>query len=197
MKSMSPIWHPFTQHAVQPESTLISRGEGAWLESADGRRIFDAISSWWVVTHGHRHPQIMQAIKTQTDNLDQVIFAGFTHPPAEELARRLIAITPPELEYVFFSDSGSTSVEVGLKMALGYWLHSGEHRRRILALEGAYHGHTIRGMSGGQPGVRNPPNDTLLSAVPRLPLPHRGSEQATLDALDQACREAAVAALIV
>ena len=128
MKSMSPIWHPFTQHAVQPESTLISRGEGAWLEAADGRRIFDAISSWWVVTHGHRHPHIVQAIKDQADRLDQVIFAGFTHEPAEELARHLIAITPPELEYVFFSDSGSTSVEVALKMALGFWRHSGENR---------------------------------------------------------------------
>jgi adenosylmethionine-8-amino-7-oxononanoate aminotransferase len=197
MTSTSPVWHPFTQHAVQGEMPTIVKGEGAWLESADGRRIFDAISSWWVVTHGHRHPQIMQAIKTQTDNLDQVIFAGFTHPPAEELARRLIAITPPELEYVFFSDSGSTSVEVGLKMALGYWLHSGEHRRRILALEGAYHGDTIGGMSVGQRGVFNAPYEPLLFDVTRLPFPHRGSEQATLDALDQACREAAVAALIV
>jgi adenosylmethionine-8-amino-7-oxononanoate aminotransferase len=197
MTSTSPVWHPFTQHAVQGEMPTIVKGEGAWLESADGRRIFDAISSWWVVTHGHRHPQIMQAIKTQTDNLDQVIFAGFTHPPAEELARRLIAITPPELEYVFFSDSGSTSVEVGLKMALGYWLHSGEHRRRILALEGAYHGDTIGGMSVGQRGVFNAPYEPLLFDVTRLPFPHRGNEQATLDALDQACREAAVAALIV
>lgn len=115
MTSKSPVWHPFTQHAVPPEATLISRGEGAWLEAADGRRIFDAISSWWVVTHGHRHPHIVQAIKDQTDKLDQVIFAGFTHEPAEKLARHLVAITSPELEYVFFSDSGSTSVEVALK----------------------------------------------------------------------------------
>ena len=75
-KSTSPIWHPFTQHAVQPDPPLIARGEGAWLETAEGERIFDAISSWWVVTHGHRHPHIMQAIKDQADRLDQVIFAG-------------------------------------------------------------------------------------------------------------------------
>ena len=197
MKPKSPIWHPFTQHAVQPESTLISRGEGAWLETADGRRIFDAISSWWVVTHGHRHPHIMQAIKSQADRLDQVIFAGFTHEPAEELARHLMAITPPELEYVFFSDSGSTSVEVALKMALGFWRHCGENRSRILALEGAYHGDTIGGMSVGARGVFNAPYDPLLFDVDRLPFPSAGREQATLDALNTACRNGGVAALIV
>ena len=197
MKPKSPIWHPFTQHAVQPESTLISRGEGAWLETADGRRIFDAISSWWVVTHGHRHPHIMQAIKSQADRLDQVIFAGFTHEPAEELARHLMAITPPELEYVFFSDSGSTSVEVALKMTLGFWRHRGENRSRILALEGAYHGDTIGGMSVGERGVFNAPYDPLLFDVDRLPFPSAGREQATLDALNTACRNGGVAALIV
>jgi adenosylmethionine---8-amino-7-oxononanoate aminotransferase len=197
MKSMSPIWHPFTQHAVQPESTLISRGEGAWLEAADGRRIFDAISSWWVVTHGHCHPHIVQAIKSQVERLDQVIFAGFTHEPAEELARHLIEITPPELEYVFFSDSGSTSVEVALKMALGFWRHRGENRSRILALEGAYHGDTIGGMSVGARGVFNAPYGPLLFDVDRVPFPSAGREQATLDALNTACRNGGVAALIV
>lgn len=197
MKSMSPVWHPFTQHAVQPEATLIAGGEGAWLETGDGRRIFDAISSWWVVTHGHRHPHIVQAIKHQVDRLDQVIFAGFTHEPAERLARHLIAITPPELEYVFFSDSGSTSVEVALKMALGFWRHRGENRSRILALEGAYHGDTIGGMSVGERGVFNAPYDPLLFDVDRLPFPSAGREQATLDALATACRNGGVAALIV
>lgn len=197
MKSISPIWHPFTQHAVQPEPTLISKAEGAWLEAADGRRIFDAISSWWVVTHGHRHPHIMQAIKRQADRLDQVIFAGFTHQPAEELARHLIALTPPELEYVFFSDSGSTAVEVALKMALGFWRHRGENRSRILALEGAYHGDTIGGMSVGARGVFNAPYDPLLFDVDRLPFPSVGREQATLDALSTACRNGGIAALIV
>lgn len=197
MTSRSPVWHPFTQHAVPPEATLISRGEGAWLEAADGRRIFDAISSWWVVTHGHRHPRIMQAIKDQADRLDQVIFAGFTHEPAEKLARHLVAITPPELEYVFFSDSGSTSVEVALKMALGYWRHLGAKRSRILALEGAYHGDTIGGMSVGERGVFNAPYDPLLFDVERIPFPASGREQATFDALKAACRRGDVAALIV
>lgn len=197
MISRSPVWHPFTQHAVPPEATLVSRGEGAWLEAADGRRIFDAISSWWVVTHGHRHPRIMQAIKDQADKLDQVIFAGFTHEPAEKLARHLVAITPPELEYVFFSDSGSTSVEVALKMALGYWRHVGGKRSRILALEGAYHGDTIGGMSVGERGVFNAPYDPLLFDVVRIPFPASGREQKTFDALAMACRRGDVAALIV
>lgn len=197
MTSKSPVWHPFTQHAVQPEAIPIARGEGAWLEAADGRRIYDAISSWWVITHGHRHPHIVQAIKAQADQLDQVIFAGFTHEPAERLARRLVAITPPQLEYVFFSDSGSTSVEVALKMALGFWRHRGENRTRILALQGAYHGDTIGGMSVGERGVFNAPYDPLLFAVDRIPYPEPGREQMTLDALDAACAAGGVAAMIV
>ena len=197
MRSTSPVWHPFTQHAVHGEIPTIVRTDGAWLAAVDGRRIFDAISSWWVVTHGHRYPPIMEAIRTQTDLLDQIIFAGFTHPPAEQLARRLVAITPPPLEHVFFSDSGSTSVEVALKMALGFWQHAGEDRRHILALEGAYHGDTIGGMSVGERGVFNAPYEPLLFDVGRLPFPHKGREQETLTALDNACRERAVAALIV
>lgn len=197
MTKVSPVWHPFTQHAVHGEMPTIVRGEGAWLETADGRRIFDAIASWWVVTHGHRHPRIVAAIKAQADRLDQIIFAGFTHPPAEQLARLLVEITPPELTHVFFSDSGSTSVEVGLKMALGYWLHSGENRRRILALEGAYHGDTIGGMSVGERGVFNAPYEPLLFDVSRLPFPHKGREQETFAALEKACQVEAIAALIV
>ena len=197
MTPKSPVWHPFTQHAVQPEATMIATGEGAWLETPDGQRIFDAISSWWVVTHGHRHPHIMQAVKDQADRLDQVIFAGFTHEPAEKLARHLVAITPPELEYVFFSDSGSTSVEVALKMALGFWRNRGVKRTRILALEGAYHGDTIGGMSVGERGVFNAPYDPLLFDVGRIPFPAEGREQGTLDALDAACKRGDVAALIV
>ncbi|WP_424627845.1 adenosylmethionine--8-amino-7-oxononanoate transaminase [Bradyrhizobium sp. SYSU BS000235] len=197
MISKSPVWHPFTQHAVLPDAVMISRGEGAWLETADGRRIFDAISSWWVITHGHRHPHIVQAIKDQADRLDQVIFAGFTHEPAEQLARRLVAITPPQLEYVFFSDSGSTSVEVALKMALGFWRHSGEKRSRILALEGAYHGDTIGGMSVGERGVFNAPYDPLLFDVERIPFPRQGREDDTFAALKAACGGGGIAALIV
>jgi adenosylmethionine---8-amino-7-oxononanoate aminotransferase len=193
----SPVWHPFTQHALQPSSVEIVAAEGAWLKTADGRRILDAISSWWVTTHGHRHPHIVAAIKAEAERLDQVIFAGFTHAPAERLARGLVAIAPPGLEHVFYSDSGSTSVEVALKMALGYWHNVGESRHRVLALDHGYHGDTIGGMSVGARGVFNAPYAPLLFEVTRLPFPAAGREQATLDALEAACREGGVAALIV
>ncbi len=151
--SRSPVWHPFTQHGLEPDMLAIARAEGAWLETADGRRIFDGVSSWWVITHGHRHPKIVRAIQEQAGKLDQVIFAGFTHEPAEAVARGLIALAPPGFGHVFFSDSGSTSVEVALKMALGYWKNIGKPRTRILALEHAYHGDTIGTMSAGARGV--------------------------------------------
>lgn len=193
----SPVWHPFTQHGLQPDATLIAQGEGAWLTTGDGRRILDAISSWWVVTHGHRHPAIVAAIKAQADTLDQVIFAGFTHQPAEDLAANLIDIAPRGLSQVFYSDSGSTSVEVALKMALGYWRNSGRPRSRIVALEHGYHGDTIGTMSAGARGVFNAAYEPLLFDVTRLPFPHAGKEQDTLDALEAACRGEAPAALIV
>ncbi|WP_088344020.1 MULTISPECIES: adenosylmethionine--8-amino-7-oxononanoate transaminase [Rhodomicrobium] len=184
----SPIWHPFTQHALTPDMLAIASAEGAYLHGADGRRYLDAISSWWVITHGHCHPRITAAIRAQAEKLDQIIFAGFTHEPAETLARRLVEITPAGLDYVFFSDSGSTSVEVALKMALGFWANRGAPRQRILMLEHAYHGDTIGAMSVGARGVFNQPYEPLLFAVETIPFPAEGREQATLDALDAACR---------
>jgi len=192
----SPIWHPFTQHALQPVMTEVASAEGAYLTTADGRRILDAISSWWVITHGHRHPRIVQAIKDQADRLDQIIFAGHTHEPAERLAEKLVALVPG-LDHVFYSDSGSTSVEVALKMALGYWRNIGEPRSRIVVMEGSYHGDTIGTMSVGARGVFNAAYEPLLFDVERIPFPTSGREEATLDALTAACREGSVAALIV
>ncbi len=192
----SPVWHPFTQHAVSPDPVRVARAEGAYLYADSGERILDAISSWWVVTHGHCHPHIVTAIRKQAACLDQVIFAGHTHEPAERLARRLVEIAPKGLEYVFFSDSGSTSVEVALKMALGYWKHRGQPRERILALEHGYHGDTIGAMSVGARGVFNDPYEPLLFQVGRIPFPAAGLEQRTLDALEAECRGSQVAAFI-
>lgn len=195
--SRSPVWHPFTQHGLGQPIVPIAAGDGAWLTAADGTRILDAISSWWVVTHGHRHPRIIAAIRSQADRLDQVIFAGFTHEPAEVLARGLIEIAPAGLAHVFFSDSGSTAVEVALKMALGYWRNRGERRTRILALEHAYHGDTVGTMSPGARGVFTASYEPLLFDVGRIPFPAAGTEQATLDALEAALKAESVAALIV
>ena len=107
----SPIWHPFTQHALDPVTTRIVRTDGAYLIDEHGHSILDAISSWWVITHRHRHPVIMEAIRTAAETFDQIIFAEYTHEPAEELAQGLIRLAPHGLEHVFYSDSGSTSVE--------------------------------------------------------------------------------------
>jgi len=191
---MSSVWHPFTQHALAPPPPLIARGEGAWLITDDGRRILDGISSWWVTAHGHNHPRIMAAIRAQAEKLDQVIFANFTHQPAEDVAAALLAIVPKGLAHVFYSDSGSTAVEVALKMALGFWHNSGKPRTRIIALEHAYHGDTIGTMAAGARGVFNAAYEPLLFEVVRLPFPTgRGCD--TLAALEAAARDAA--ALIV
>jgi adenosylmethionine-8-amino-7-oxononanoate aminotransferase len=192
----SPIWHPFTQHALEPSTRRIARAEGAWLEASDGQRIFDGISSWWVITHEHRHPKIVAAIREQAAMLDQVIFAGFTHEPAEQVAAALLKIVPDGLAHVFFSDSGSTSVEVALKMALGYWRNIGQRRTRILALEHAYHGDTIGTMSAGARGVFNAAYEPLLFQVGRIPFPQPHHAQPTFDALEIACRQGDVAAFI-
>jgi adenosylmethionine-8-amino-7-oxononanoate aminotransferase len=190
----SPIWHPFTQHALIPDATMVLRGEGAWLETEKGR-LLDAISSWWVITHGHRHPRIVEAIRKQAAELDQVIFAGFTHQPAEDLARALVTIAPQGLAHVFYSDSGSTAVEVALKMALGFWRNQNQPRSRIIALEHAYHGDTIGTMSAGARGIFNAAYEPLLFDVVRLPFPAPGEERQTLDAL--AAVAPGAAALIV
>jgi len=193
----SPIWHPFTQHALQREMVKVVRADGAHLFTEDGRRIIDAISSWWVVTHGHCHPHIVRAIQQQAGQLNQIIFAGHTHEPAEALAAELLKLAPKGLDYVFFSDSGSTSVEVALKMALGYWHNIGKPRRRIVVMQHSYHGDTIGAMSVGARGVFNAAYGPLLFDVATVPFPHLGQEQATLDALEAAVRNEKPAAFIV
>ena len=139
----------------------------------------------------------MAAIAEQAQKLDQIIFAGWTHEPAEQLARELVELMPPGLDYVFFSDSGSTSVEVALKMALGFWANRGEPRDRIIVMDKSYHGDTIGAMSVGARGVFNQPYSPLLFDVDRIPFPTEGQEQRSIDALEALCRNGEAAALIV
>lgn len=184
----SPVWHPFTQHGLGEPIPTVAHARGAILHTLDRRRIVDAISSWWVTTHGHGHPKIMKAIAAQAERLDQIIFAGWTHEPAEAVARELVRLLPGPLRHVFFSDSGSTSVEVALKMALGYWANIGEPRHRILVLEHSYHGDTIGAMSVGARGVFNRAYAPLLFDVDTVPFPGPGEEQRCLDRLEALCR---------
>ncbi len=194
----SPVWHPFTQHAIFPDFVKIGQARGAYLYSSTGQKIIDAISSWWVITHGHCHPRLQQAAIKQLNQLDQVIFAGYTHEPAERTAQMLIELTPEGLDYVFFSDSGSTAVEVGLKMALGYWHHLNIPRHRVIVMEHSYHGDTIGTMSVGERGVFNQPYNPLLFSVEAIPFPRLSKEQATLDALEAKCQaQPSAAAFIV
>ena len=203
---ISPVWHPFTQHGLNEPIPHVVRAEGATLHLADGSTLIDAISSWWVTTHGHCHPRIATAIAQQASQLDQLIFAAYTHAPAEEVARGLIAIAPraegqPELAHVFYSDSGSTAVEVALKMALGYWHNLAldglaEARSRILVLEHSYHGDTIGAMSIGERGVYNAAWQPLLFDVGTIPFPAAGQEQACIDALEAACADKPAAFIV-
>ncbi|MEW6719836.1 MAG: adenosylmethionine--8-amino-7-oxononanoate transaminase [Thermodesulfobacteriota bacterium] len=145
-----PVWHPYTQMstlAADP-SLRIERAEGLFLYDTDGNRYYDAISSWWCVVHGHGHPRIREAAARQMERLDHVLFAGVTHEPAERLAARLSAIAPGGLSRVFFSDNGSTAVEVALKMSLQYRRNAGEERRTgFVCLDRGYHGDTTGCMS--------------------------------------------------
>lgn len=193
----SPVWHPFTQHALEPMMKRIVHTDGAYLVDEDGSRILDAISSWWVITHGHRHPAIMEAIRYASENYDQIIFAEYTHEPAEELAKGLIEIAPAGLKHVFYSDSGSTAVEVALKMALGFFHNAGAPRSRICVIEHGYHGDTIGTMSAGERGVFNAAYEPFLFAVERVPFPEAGREQKTLDACEAFCASGEVAALLI
>ncbi|MHA1538858.1 MAG: adenosylmethionine--8-amino-7-oxononanoate transaminase [Alphaproteobacteria bacterium] len=167
------IWHPYTQHQTAAEATSIVKGDGIKLFTEDGAEIWDMISSWWVNLHGHAHPKIAKAIGDQAMELEHVIFADFTHKPAARLSKRLVDLMPAPLNRVFFSDNGSTSVEVGLKMALKYWHNKGETKRlRFLSFEGGYHGDTFGAMSVGKWGdLFNPYLAAIHSQVDLIPFP--------------------------
>ena len=196
------LWHPTTQVAVAPEPLRVVSARGCLLELDDGRQLIDAISSWWVTLHGHAEPSIAAAIGRQAQQLEQVIFANFSHPPAEQLATRLSALTG--LERLFFSDNGSTAVEVALKIAWQWWRNQGSERRQLIAFEGAYHGDTFGAMALGDRSIFTAPYDDLLFDVARIPWPHThwgdgGLEQREAEALAQLDRalQTPTAALIV
>ena len=146
------IWHPYASLGNPPRARFASRGEGVELVLDDGRRLVDGVSSWWCVAHGHNHPAIVEAIRRQSARLCHVMFGGFTHEPAVELARRLAAMAPEGLDRVFFADSGSISVEVAVKMAIQYQQAKGRASRcKMVALKGGYHGDTACAMALSDP----------------------------------------------
>lgn len=190
------VWHPYTQHMGAPLPVPIARAEGAWLYDVNGRAILDAISSWWVTTHGHSHAEIADAIATQARTLDHVMFAGFTHAPATELAAELVTRLPRGLTRVFFSDNGSTAVEVAIKMSMQSFVNAGKPRRLIAALDNAYHGDTFGAMAAGARGLFSEPYEPLLFEVARLPDPTEGDTVGALTKLIES-RGQELAAVIV
>ena len=185
------VWHPFTQAKTAPDSVLIRSGKGAVVYGADGKEYLDLVSSWWVNLHGHAHPYIADAIAEQAHKLEQVIFAGLTHEPAVRLAQRLTSLLPGDLNRVFYSDNGSTAVEVALKLALQYWRNLGRpERRRYLAFEGGYHGDTVGAMSVGASSGFFAPFKDLLFEVDVLPFPETWEGDAAVAEKEARCLSA-------
>ncbi|MFT7074746.1 MAG: adenosylmethionine-8-amino-7-oxononanoate aminotransferase [Planctomycetota bacterium] len=164
------IWHPFTQAATEPEPLAVHSASGALLTLQSGEVLIDGISSWWATLHGHGEPRLVAAARRQMESLDHVLFAGATHAPAVDLAEALIEVAPPGLARCFFSDDGSTAIEVALKMAIQAHLQNGHAERRVfVALEGGYHGDTFGAMAVGDPDPFFLPFAPMMFEVVRVP----------------------------
>lgn len=167
------IWHPYTQMKNHLPHVPIVRGEGVYLFDEKGKKYIDAVSSWWVNIHGHAHPHIAAKVAEQLNTLEHVIFAGFTHEPAVRLAERLLPLLPGVQEKVFYSDNGSTAVEVALKMCLQYWVNTTKQpRTKIIAFKDAYHGDTFGAMSVSGRSIFTDPFNPLLFDVEFIDLPN-------------------------
>ncbi len=171
------IWHPFTPLQGTTDPILIQSAEGIYLHTDDGRKIVDAVSSWWVNLHGHSNRQIAKAVATQAAQLEHVIFAGFTHEPAITLSENLKKILPPDHEKIFFSDDGSTAVEVSLKMALQYWHNKNISKKKIIAIQGAYHGDTFGSMSVADRSLFTKPFASYLFDTLFIDFPGKQNEE--------------------
>ncbi len=173
-RDLAVLWHPCTQMKDHEWLPLlpIRRGEGVWLEDFEGKRYLDAISSWWVNLFGHANPRINAALKVQLDTLEHVIFGGFTHEPAIELAERLVKLTPPGLTRVFFADNGSSGIEVALKMSYHYWRNRGQgHKTRFITLSNSYHGETLGALAVGDVALYKETYKPLLMEAITVPSP--------------------------
>ncbi len=195
-RDRNSVWHPYTQVQTADPPIAIVRGEGARVFDESGKTYIDAVSSWWVNIHGHCNPRIAAAIAEQAARLEHVIFAGFTHIGAVELAERLLAILPGNLSKIFYSDDGSTAVEVAVKMALQYWHNRRESKTSIIAFENAYHGDTFGAMSVSGDSAFTAPFAPLLFPVVRIPAPFHGRERESIAAMEKALESGNAAAFL-
>jgi adenosylmethionine---8-amino-7-oxononanoate aminotransferase len=173
-RSLARVWHPCTQMKDHEQLPLvpIRSAQGAWLEDFEGKRYLDAISSWWTNLFGHRHPLIVERMKQQLDRLDHVLLAGFTHEGAVTLAEKLCAIAPKNLARCFYSDNGSSAIEVALKMSFHYWRNAGQPKKtRFIALENSYHGETLGALAVGGPSMYRDTYNPLLMQPIHVPSP--------------------------
>lgn len=196
-KDKNYIWHPFTQMKIADTPIHILKAKGTILYSSDGKEYIDAVSSWWVNIHGHSNEFIADRIAQQAKVLEHVIFAGFTHTPAIELAEKLIKILPDHFSKIFYSDNGSTAVEVALKMGLQYWHNQGiKNKTKIIAFDNAYHGDTFGAMSAGARSTFNAAFNPLLFEVYHIPAPDKNNIEAVKKQLQQYAADDTVAAFI-
>lgn len=195
-KDRDYVWHPLTQHKTSGEMMPIARAQGALLFDPEERSYIDGISSWYTAVYGHCHPELIGAVRAQMETLDQVVFSGFTHRPAVQLAEQLLAVLPGEMSKVFYSDNGSTATEIGIKMALQYHFNRGEKRSVLLAFEEGFHGDTFGAMSVSGLSVYNGPFEDFFLEVKRIPVPTAENKQEVLALAQQLLQEHAVAGFI-
>jgi adenosylmethionine-8-amino-7-oxononanoate aminotransferase len=195
-KDKEIIWHPYTQMQIAPESIPIIKGEREYLFDDKGNKYIDAISSWWVTIHGHSHPYIAQKVFEQMNILEHVIFAGFTHPQAILLAERLLKLLPQNQKKVFYSDNGSTAVEVAIKMALQFYSNQNIHKDTIVAFHHSYHGDTFGAMSVSQRSIFTEHFNPYLFDVKFIEPPFYDKEEKSLAELKEIIKSNNIAAFI-
>jgi adenosylmethionine-8-amino-7-oxononanoate aminotransferase len=187
-RDQNHLWHPYTQHKTSKPPIAITRGEGALLWDEDNKEYIDAIASWWVNPFGHSNTFIANAIYKQLTTLEHVLFGGFTHEPAVVLAEKLVEILPKNQQKLFFSDNGSTAVEVAIKVALQYFFNKGEKKTTIIAFENAFHGDTFAAMASSGISFFTDAFQGMLIDVVRIPVPIKGQEETSCNALAQAIK---------
>ncbi len=190
------LWHPLTQHKLNPEMLPIVKAKGAVLYDEEGNEYIDGIASWYTTMYGHCNPHITEAMTRQMQELDFVMFSGFTHKPAIELSEQLIAILPDNQEKIFFNDNGSTAIEAGIKMALQYYHNRGDKRDTLIAFENGFHGDTFGAMSASGLSSYNGPFEDFLLKVERIPVPKDDTIDAVLQQLESILKNNSCAAFI-
>ena len=190
------IWHPLTQHQTAMDPLVVQKAEGAYLIDDKGKKYIDAIASWYIAVYGHCNPKIIEAVYGQMKELDQVVFSGMTHKPAIELSEKICSLLPDNIQKVFFSDNGSTSVEVAIKMALQYHFNRNNKRPYIVAFEEGFHGDTFGAMSVSSLSVYNGPFEDFFLEVKRIPTPDGSNNELVLRQFQELCNSGLVAGFI-